>query len=155
MILWLWLHCSGTARVEAVTTPSWAACDGWIWCFSLKICFRSRSLMTVLLVSYKCVQSSLTHDPTVSLYPCKSGLRNSFVEVCLPAFPPVLFSSGEHAARAGWALIRYCMGWWGSSSLGKNTQQKKRQSNAKNHRFIFFFRWEENVLLQSQFTNRG
>lgn len=79
------------------------------------------SLVAVLLFSYKYVQSLLTHDPAVSLYPCKSVLRNSFVEVCLPASPPVLFSSGKHAARAGWTLIRHCMGWWGSSSLGKNT----------------------------------
>lgn len=84
---------------------------------------------------------SVFSDPSsVSLYPCKSGLRNSFsaifVEVCLPASPPVLFSSGEHAARAGWALIRLCMGWWGSSSLGTNTQQKKGKAVLKPQGFL-------------------
>lgn len=94
---------------------------------------------------------------SVSLYPCKSGLRNSFVEVCPPASPPVLFSSGEHAARAGWTLIRHCMGWWDSSSLGKkHTAGKKGNTVLKTTVFwcFVFFRWEENVLLHSQFTNR-
>lgn len=79
--------------------------------------------------------SPISHS--VSLYPCKPGLRNSFVEVCLSALQLALFSSGERAARAGWTLIRHCMGWWSSSSLEKK-QQKNRQSSAKNHRFFGF-----------------